>query len=593
MLFFFILAGMAKKNKRNYIPQQPVKDVKKQVVREAAIARPASKWPPMQVWVILAITFIVFMPLSEHYVTWDDPEFVYRNPNVVNFTFSNFFESIKNIFSTTTLGGYTPMVIFSFCIEKIIFGIEHPVYIHFDNLLLHLLCTYLVFCLCKRLKFSDLVCFIVALLFGMHPMRVESVAWITERKDVLYGAFYLSGLLMYIKYRENGEQKKQLYLPYLFFILALFSKIQSVTFPISLLLIEYYRNGKVDKKSALKIVPFFVLALLSGMLGIFLLKQNAVLAANSLLSIPGKFFLANYTVVVYLIKSVVPYPMLTLYPYPTILDIGMYASVLIIPALLFVLYMAWKRKNKMVIFGLLFFLVNIAFTLQVLVAGQGFMADRYTYIAYLGLFIIFASLFEKLEKAFPGKEYNIRIGGVVYLFALSVMCYLQNKIWENSETLWTHVISYYGNQGTPYVNRAVYYYESGNYNKAVSDYTSAISIEPKNADLYIKRGSIFFEVAHDNKNLLLKSLKDCDTAIALRNNDASSYNYRANVYGNLDMLDSAMADANKSIALDSTFAPAYNTRSMIYGAENKTAEANRDKAKYLSLTPDADKAKIQ
>ena len=138
----------------------------------------------------LLATAIVFIPsLMNDFVTWDDDVNILKNPNLQVFDW----HSIKGIFTETVIGNYNPLAILSLAIEKAIFGLNATV-IHINNLLLHLACVFFVYKISIQLKLSPIAAGVVAILFGIHPMRVESVAWVTERKDVLFGVFYFSAI---------------------------------------------------------------------------------------------------------------------------------------------------------------------------------------------------------------------------------------------------------------------------------------------------------------------------------------------------------------------------------------------------------------
>jgi protein O-mannosyl-transferase len=224
---------------------------KKQEVKKLTPPRLFEKREWLLLGLILVITFIVFAPAITHdFVNWDDDVNVTQNRNVLNLNQ----ESIKNMFTTTVIGGYTPLTTFSFAIEHHYFGLNSKVY-HTNNIILHLICTALLFFIMKKLGMSLFVAVIVTLLFGIHPMRVESVAWITERKDMLFTLFYFCAILLYIQFRNSG--KYLLYLSsLLFFILSLLSKIQAVSLPLSLMLIDYFSDKKFHWSHVWNKIPF-------------------------------------------------------------------------------------------------------------------------------------------------------------------------------------------------------------------------------------------------------------------------------------------------------------------------------------------------
>ena len=199
--------------------------------------------------IVLVATAIAFIPsLMNDFVTWDDDVNILKNPNLQVFDW----RSIKGIFTDTVIGNYNPLSILSLAIEKAIFGLNATV-IHFNNLILHLICVFFVYKIGIQLKLSPIAAGIVALLFGIHPMRVESVAWVTERKDVLYGVFYFAAIYNYIQYLHFDKKKKgYLLLTIGLFILSLLSKIQAVALPLSLLAIDYFLKRELSFKLILE-----------------------------------------------------------------------------------------------------------------------------------------------------------------------------------------------------------------------------------------------------------------------------------------------------------------------------------------------------
>ncbi|MEE4286377.1 MAG: hypothetical protein V2I31_09520, partial [Mariniphaga sp.] len=250
---------------------------------------------------IAAFTFLLFSPsLKYDFVNWDDDINIYENDNVVRF-------DVNGIFTHHVIGNYNPLTTLTFALEYQMAG-ENPFLYHLNNLILHVLCTLLVLLLMRKLGLSFLVSLLVALLFGIHPMRVESVVWITERKDVLFGAFFLLSLIFYIDYLEK---KKSLFfvLSLGVFVLSLLSKIQAVALAPTLLLIDYWYNRKPDRSLILEKIPFFLLALATGLAGIWFLRQQGSLDTGTSFPLVQRLFIGSYSFMVYIIKSLVPWEM--------------------------------------------------------------------------------------------------------------------------------------------------------------------------------------------------------------------------------------------------------------------------------------------
>ena len=530
---------------------------------------------------ILVITTLVFSnSLNNEFVNWDDDKNFYENSNITSLTDGNFWANTKQIFTNPVIGNYNPLTIWSFLLENQVFGLDQPFYWHLNNLLLHLLCVLMVYLLCLKLNLSIMGAAAVALLFGIHPMRVESVAWVTERKDVLYGIFYLTALYYYAKSIPN--KKQYLVIILLCFILSLLSKIQAVVLPLSMLAIDYLLKEKLTWKDLYSKWFYFAISLAGGLLGIYFLQDQGSLESNATYPIWQRVFIGSYSYIVYLIKSVVPYRLSPLYPYPNTFPPLFYPTILIAPALLGFLWWSFKKNFKVLVFGLVFFTFNIMFLLQILGAGQGFIADRFTYIAYFGLFFIMGCYIDKLSKMdrFKIPAYAVYGVGVI---AFSFMTFSQNKVWKNSGTLWTHVLQYYNNTTLPYGNRANYYRDSGQTAKALADYSSRIRLKPNESAPYNSRGRLYFNST--DRNDWLKALDDYNKAISLESDNGEYYSNRGAINAKLNNLEAAIFDFNKCIELKPDHAVGYLNRSIMHNMRGDIPAALADIESYLKLNP--------
>jgi len=524
---------------------------------------------------LASLLFIFYLPtLKYEFVNWDDDANVYENQNVKNF-------DIEGIFTNHVIGNYNPLTTLTFALEYKVVKDKAALY-HFNNMLLHVLCTLLVLVLMRQLGMSMFVSFFVALLFGIHPMRVESVAWVTERKDVLFGAFYLVSLLLYISYYKT---KKVLYLllSLLVFALSLLSKIQAVALPFSIILIDYWFSGKISIKSVLAKTPYFVLSFLTGVVGIYFLKQQGSLEVGVSLPILQRLFIGSYSYLVYIIKSVVPFQLVAIYPYPAKLNVIFYLSM--IPALALVIYaIATWRKKRFFTFGLLFFTANIMFLLQVVGAGQGFLADRFSYIPYIGLFFVYAVFTENAMKRFG--HYKAAIYGLVavYVVSMAAVTLKQIKVWENNETLWTDVIEKNPRIALAYNNLGHYYRQQNEYDKAVENYNKGIKLEPNKAMTYNNRGTIYF-----NRGQYDPALEDFNKCLSIDPNFLNALANRGSVFGIKKEYDKALGDLNRALQIDPKHANALSNRGFVYFQLGQYEKTIADYTAFLLDNPnDAD-----
>ena len=531
----------------------------------------------------ILITFACFFNTTNNeFINWDDDRNIYENEYVITTNSDNFWSNTREIFSSTVIGNYNPMTIWTFAIENRMFGIDNPGPWHGTNVILHLLCVFFVYRISLLLGLRWQGPLLVALLFGIHPMRVESVAWVTERKDVLFGIFYLSALYLYIKGKLTGKIRHIVI--GLLFVLSLFSKIQAVILPLSMLAVDFYLSGKITKKDILQKVPYLVLSLAFGLLGVFILDDQGSLESAATYPAWQRIFVGSYSYLIYMIKAIVPYRLSPLYPYAPSLPAYYYPTVLLGPGVLYALYYTYRNNLRVWFFGLAFFTVNIMFLLQILGAGQGFLADRFTYIAYFGFFFIAGFYFDKYIHETP-KRKPILIGGTALI--LSIFGYItinQNQVWKNSETLWSHVLKYYQNSTLPYGNRANYLRSQGRIQEALSDYSKTIALKPDGEQAYNSRARLYFDIAKSQDTLVL-ALNDYNKAIELDPDNGEFYVNRGATYARLGDASNAIKDMSLGIQYKPDHAVGYLNRSVMYNQQGNAQAALSDINSYLKLKP--------
>jgi len=536
-------------------------------------------FPIFPLIIVLSITFLVFLNVLDNgFVNWDDDKNFYENPLVVNFGVEGYFQSISDIFTTSIIGNYNPLSILSLCIDKMMYGFENKAGWHFTNLFLHLICVFYVYRISIQLGLSWKGAFVTALLFGIHPMRVESVAWITERKDVLFGAFYLAAFYLYLKQKIKYSSKRNLFI-FVLFILALLSKIQAVTLPLTFLVVDYFLDKSFSWKTIKSKIPYFAISLLFGIIGIIILNAEGSLdSAGVTYPIWVRPFIGSYSLLIYFVKALVPFRLSPVYPYPSDLPPYIFASMAFVPLLLWSLWTAVQRDARIIVFGILFFLVNIIFLLQVLGAGQGFLADRFTYIPYFGLFFIAGYYIDQYQSSIKYKNI-VSYGTMVICLGYSWMTYEQNKIWKDSDTLWSHVLKYYQNITLPWGNRANYRRDAGRYKEAILDYNKAISLKPS-AQTFNSRARLYFD-SGNNLDTLKLALADYNSAIALDSTDGEFYSNRGATYARLGNFSLAISNFNKSIDLNPNYETSYLNRSVLYSQVGEYQKALDDILFYL------------
>ena len=518
---------------------------------------------------MLIVTALIFSgSLKLHWTNWDDNLLVYENPLVREARFIDIFTKPAD-YNT-----YNPLVISSFALEWKLVG-DRPFLYHFNNVLLHLLCSALTWVFFRKMGLTIWWSGFAALLFGVHPMRVESVAWITERKDVLYAFFYLVALQSYLRYLKC-EKNRHLSLTFFFFVLALLSKVQAVALPFTLVLLDWYFDRKIELKAILEKVIFFALSLVVGILGATFFLKNAFVTTDSKAIVNafnylGQVVLGGYSFTIYLLKSVVPFAVSALYPTPSSLQIQHLIGALIAVLILAGAMVVW-RKFKFITFGLMFFGFNIMFLLMPFQGNEtAFLNDRYVYFAYIGLFFIIAMGMQQLSERFSWCRKPMVCFAVALLIIYGMMTIKYIPVWANSYTLWTYVIEKYpGKMAIAHLNRGNYWYSKNQKDKALEDFSVAIEINPEFSSAYANRSLVYLEKGATEKalkdyNRYLKLLHPFDTKGNMLNLSLSdAFSHRGSIYSRMGQHEKALADFQKAIELDPFNSDIYFKRALTY-----------------------------
>ena len=522
--------------------------------------------------IILALTFIAYIPaLQAGIVNWDDPDYVNKN-----FLTSG----IANLLTTPLQGNYHPLTMLSLAFNYMISG-EEPWSYHLLNLLLHLANTYLVFRLVMQLSNRKLViASVTALLFGIHPMHVESVAWISERKDVLYGLFFIAGLISYTRFVDTNSRKQYL-LTLLFLALAILSKPAAVIFPLVLFSIDFFRRRELSFKLVWEKIPFFILPLIFGVLTFLAQKEKGALDTE-VFTAGTRFFMGFYGIMMYVVKLILPFRLSPFYPYPAInqpLPPEYYIGPFFFILLVVVAVYSWKRE-RVAAFGILFYITNLLLVLQFLPVGSAVIADRYTYIPYIGLFFIVGWLINRYAKDQMGKASYIVIP---LALLLTILTFRQASVWTDGASLWDHAISVNPNSRA-YDNRAQIYNEEKNFPKALEYYSEAIKLNTVDNEAYTNRGNIYF-----NSGKMDLAFQDYRMALSIKPDYYAALDNLGALYATRGQYDSALVYLNRALQVKKDYFSAYRNRGLTFMEMGRYEEAIKDFESFLSYSPgDAD-----
>ncbi|MCF8368379.1 MAG: tetratricopeptide repeat protein [Bacteroidales bacterium] len=540
-------------------------------------------------WTLLGIfaIVIVYIPVFKNgFVNWDDDVYILNNPLIQSMNR----HTVYAWFAQPFLGLYQPFVLLSLAMDFYFSGLN-PVGFHFTNLILHILNTILVFKLMELLFKKRNISIIVALLFGLHAMQVETVAWATERKNLLFVFFYLGGLISYI-YHLNSGRKRFVIAMYFLYLASLISKASAVTFPVVLLFTDYLIAEKFNLKKAIHDkLSFFILAFIMGLLTLWFHYQYGSFENTTTFTLAERLGIAGNAILVYIYKLLLPLNLTTYNPIP----VGFYThymslvggsmAVLLLAGFLIYRYF---RTNKKVIWAIGFLIVNLGlFLIPPGVPVQ--LSDRYVYPAALGFFLIIAFVLDWGIHRNP--KFRIPVWSIfsIYLLFIGFQTFQQVKTWQSSLTLWNRVVNVHGDLPFALMQRGNAFKEVMDYQSALTDYSKAIDIDPEYARLYEHRGHL---LNLEKKYIAARS--DFKKAIKINPKSHFSQCSLGFIYRQMNKPDSALYHLNLAIKLHPAYTTAYINRGKTYTDMNKPEAACKDFKEALSLTPySTEKAEIR
>lgn len=488
---------------------------------------------------LFAAVFAVYSPVFRAgYTNWDDPAYTYHNSSVQKISAAN----LKAIFTNLSLANYHPVTELSFAADNALFG-ERAGAHHAVNLLLHALNAALVFALLSLLSGTRLPAFAAALVWALHPANVESVAWISERKNLLYSFFYLTALLTYMRHLEAGGRKYYLSALALF-LLALCSKAAAVTLPLALLLAEASAPGGLTAASLKRSAPFFAAAIL------FTALAAAVQGSG------GRILTARAPALLsfYLIKAALPMNLSAVYPYHETLAAFKASQLLyLLPALAFAgLLWAACLKDRLAAWGLAFFAIHILPFISLIPVGGIIAADRYLYLPAIGLIWAFISLARVALPASPAGR-NLALAGAAALALTAGSAALERaKVWTSSMTLWTDTLAKCPEDITANLNMGHTLLESGDRQNAAGYYLKVLKTNQAQADALYNLGTLY---AQDGR--AKEALELLGKAVSANPKNAMAWNNLGLVFYGQKLRKDAQKAFKMATAADPAYAPAY------------------------------------
>jgi tetratricopeptide (TPR) repeat protein len=570
--------------------KKKIRSVKGTLPQGTAEARPKKvkeKKTSLLPWIlpVLLVTAFCLSPMLKNgFTNWDDEYYVIQNALLRG-------PDWAGIFSKPVVSNYHPVTVASLAFNYSMTRLDPSSYL-ITNLLLHLINTALVFYFIWLISGKKLlVAAFSAIVFGIHPMHVESVAWVSERKDVLYTLFFLLSLIKYWRFLTDGKNKNLIYC-FLFFGLSILSKPAAIILPFVLVLLDYWYGRKFTQRIVLEKIPFLLVSIVFAVLT-FNIQSKTAIASLDFYPLWTRFFFATYSAMMYIVRFFVPYPLSAFHPFPQTgsMPLPMMLSPIFMLSLLALVW--FKRKNKLLVFVFFFFMVNVILVLQFVSIGGTLLSERYTYVPYIGMAFLIGMLLDRYSTSINRSLlWGIPAAG---LLVFCVITFQRTKVWQDSETLWTDAIKHFPGAPVPRTNRANYLISSSSGVKdkvrqnemlqtALEDCNQALKTNANHAKGYENRQNIYLRL---NKDTL--ALADANSLIRLEPRNRLGYYTKGAVYQRFNMPDSALASFNKCLEISPNTDFALNNRgSILFNSYQKYNEALADFNKAIQLNPSGD-----
>ena len=558
---------------------------------------------------LIMATLAVFWQVQDHeFINYDDNRYVTENRNIRE---GLSMEGVTWAFTTGLHGHWHPLTWLSHMMDCELFGLNPGLH-HLSSLFLHIVNTLLLFFVLNLMTRAPLRSGFVAALFALHPLHVEPVTWLADRKDVLSAFFWLLTMVTYARYSEHPGFNRYLFV-IIAFVLGLMAKSMVVTLPLVLLLMDYWPlrrfqfeqpdkmgnqqnhkllNSRYKGRSALglfteKILLIFLvgasayvtmLVMRSGPIGS--IKTSTFSSLGSRISTSVVFY------VEYIIKTVWPFELALPYPSPEIPAVSQaLGAALLLICISFLVFWGGRRYPYLPV-GWLWYLITLLPVIGLVRIGPHALADRYTYVPLIGLFIIIAWGVPDLVKGWSYRRTMLAISAGILLCGLMICAWLQVRLWKNSITLFTHTANVTSNNYRAHNNLAVALEAQGKISEAIIHYSESVRIKPN----HVK--------SHNNLGLLLgrqgraqEAIRHFYKTLRIRPDHMFAHHNLGVALARQGRLKEAIHHFSEAVRIKPDYAEAHNSLGAAFAAQGRFGEAIIHFSEALRIRPDYVKAK--
>jgi tetratricopeptide (TPR) repeat protein len=554
---------------------------------------------------LAAITWSVFgQTLGHDFVNFDDHVYVYDNPLV---TRGISVDGIIAAFIHSHARNWHPLTTISHMLDCQFHGLKAGGH-HFTNVLLHTLAVLLLFIVLREMTGLLWPSAFVAALFAIHPLHVESVAWVAERKDVLSAVFFMLTLLAYVRYARGPSVGRYLVVASLF-ALGLMSKPMLVTLPFVLLLLDYWPLGRFEKVSSskskgksaswlsrqsipqrlfLEKIPLLVLSISSCAATLLVQRQSA--GAIDQLPFIWRLNNAFVTYIIYIWQMVWPARLAAFYPHPNnrLLIWQITAAIAFLVAAS-VVALLLRKKHPYIFTGWFWYLGMLLPVIGIIQVGEQAHADRYTYLPHIGLYLVTVWTAIDLTAFWRCRRVILGVAALITVVVLSCCAFIQTSYWKNSERLWTHALAINSNNDVAHNNLGFLFLRQGNLDKAIAHFETALNIRSGNPEAHYNLGAALI---HNNlgsaltrKGLVDEAIAHFQEAVRLRTDYADAHYNFGSALLQEGRIDEAIAHWEEALAIQPSDADAHTSLGNAFLQKGLEHQAIVHYQKALEIAP--------
>ena len=562
---------------------EPKAEAAKNRTARTKLASEKGNW--RSIWfgmILVAVTVAAYVPAALHGgFVWDDDKYVTANRLLTAP------DGLRRIwFSFDSPSQYFPLVYTTFRVEHALWGLNPSGY-HWVNILLHVVNALLVWRLLVRLSVPG--AWLAAAIFSLHPVQVESVAWVTELKNVLMGCFFLLTLLSWLAFVDERSERRWLFygLALCLYALALSAKTTACTLPAALLLILWLKRERIDWKRLLQLVPFILLGVGMGLLTIWWERfHQGTLGPLFALSPMERTLVASRAIWFYLSKLFWPSSLTFIYPRWTIRPTHFleYRWLMALAALGVMIYLVRRYVGRGVEVAAAFFVLTLSPVLGFIMLytfRYTFVADHYQYLASIGPIALAAAGTATLAATWKGSRRLILGSAVCVVGILAALTWHQTKIYDNLETLWRDTLAKNPAAWMAHNNLGALLARQGKLTEAIEQYERALQLKPDEAEAYTNLGGV---LARQGK--LTEAVQNCERALQLEPDYAEAYYNLAVALAAQGKLPEAIKDYQRALQLKPDYPEACNNLGVALSEQGKLPEAIKNYERALQLKPD-------